>query len=289
MIEQCKGKDLIKVPSSKLNRGLWFGATKYDGHYGQIHKLVDSVVFYTSGGKPFKLPKLEQELITAFGSMQFVLEYEYNMENTGMLGDRTKCGKLTTYRTNTEKGICNSSLEGKEVFRVFDIISYDGELITTPFSNRLKTLTQFSKQFPTRIQLVEFDCLPLEDQIADAKRLVKLGWEGKYIKHPNHTYQLGKRVNEAIKLKYRPTADLLCIGVEPGEGKYLGMIGSLVLKDSASRIVKVGSGLSDSDRVKLPSQFIGQVIEVEYEQILDTYIQPTYIQVREEKSEKEID
>ena len=45
------------------------------------------------------------------------------------------------------------------------------------------------------------------------------------------------------------------------------MIGSLVLKDSKGRIVKVGSGLDDNDRSKKQPDFIGKVIEVEYEQI----------------------
>ena len=106
---------------------------------------------------------------------------------------------------------------------------------------------------------------------------------------PHVKYHVGKRVNHSIKLKYRPTADLLCIDVEQGEGKYTGMIGSLVLQDMTGRVVKVGSGLSDFDRTMLSGHFINSIIEIEYEQIMDTYIQPTFIRVRDDKTKEEID
>ena len=49
------------------------------------------------------------------------------------------------------------------------------------------------------------------------------------------------------------------------------------------------AGLDDTDRSGLHAYYIGKVIEVEYEQILDTYIQPTYKTIREDKTKEEID
>lgn len=289
MISQCKGKDLNNIALSKIVPGIYYGSIKYDGHYGQIHKLKSSVIFYTSGGKPFKLPKLEQELLVAFGTQEFVLEFEYNKAGKGMLGDRVTNGKVTTYRVNTEKNISNASIEGNEIFRIFDIIVYGQFVCAMPFHKRLELLTKLKVGFPSRLELVEFTAGSLEDFKIKAKSLVAEGYEGMYLKHYNHMYLPSKRVNDAIKLKYRPTADLLCIDIEPGEGKYTGMIGSLVLKDTKGRIVKVGSGLSDEDRSKDYSYFIDSVIEVEYEQIIDTYIQPAYVSKRSDKLKEEID
>jgi DNA ligase-1 len=119
--------------------------------------------------------------------------------------------------------------------------------------------------------------------------MVNKGWEGMYLKHKTHTQRAGKRVNDAIKLKFRATADLLCVDMEPGEGKYEGMIGSLILRDSEGRLVSVGSGLNDIDRQRPDMYFINKVIEIEYEQIIDTYIQPTFVRIREDKREWEID
>ncbi|MCI4436934.1 MAG: hypothetical protein JHC33_09030, partial [Ignisphaera sp.] len=88
---------------------------------------------------------------------------------------------------------------------------------------------------------------------------------------------------EFCKYKKRRTADLLCIDTTPGEGKYVGKIGALVLVDSDGRRVQVGSGLSNAERSNPDNYFIGNIIEIEYEQIIDTYIQPTYITVRHDK------
>jgi len=90
-----------------------------------------------------------------------------------------------------------------------------------------------------------------------------------------------------VKYKKRPTVDLLCIGTAKGEeGKqYEHAIGSLILQDSKGRTVNVSSGLSKELRFKDPDTFIGKVIEIEYEQIIDTYIQPAFICIREKNPE----
>ena len=73
------------------------------------------------------------------------------------------------------------------------------------------------------------------------------------------------------------------------------MVGSLVLQESTGRLVSVGSGMSDEDRNKPSSYFVGKVVEIEYEQIADTYIQPTFgsdtvgVTLRLDKTEEEID
>ncbi len=82
----------------------------------------------------------------------------------------------------------------------------------------------------------------------------------------------------------KPTADLLCIDTLDGEGKYEGMIGSLVLQNSNGVLVKVGSGLSDSDRTKPDNYFIGKIVEIGYESMgVNTYLQPTFTCIRRDK------
>ena len=36
MVKQNKGKDLHKVPQSKLSQGPYYVSKKYDGHYVQV-------------------------------------------------------------------------------------------------------------------------------------------------------------------------------------------------------------------------------------------------------------
>ena len=63
----------------------------------------------------------------------------------------------------------------------------------------------------------------------------------------------------------------------------------MVLRDKKGRIVAVGSGLDDIDRIRKYNYFLNKVIEIEYEQIMDTYIQPVVICRREDKSIEDID
>lgn len=284
MIEQCKGKDLAKVPTSKLIANGWIATIKYDGNYVQIEKQGDSVRFYTSGEKEFYIPEIAEYLIEN-NTCDFIIETEYIALTTGKLGSRVNCS-TGSLRSQFEKGLAHG-IVGQ--FKVFDIISYNNELLTEGYQDRLKILEglQLGEHIQSAFTYGEIMTL---DQAREAARLiVAQGWEGLYLKQYNHKYEPGKRVNTAIKLKMRPTADLLCIGVVEGEGKYVGQIGALILKDKVGRIVNVGSGLCDFSRGRDSSVFVGSVVEIEYEQILDTYIQPTFVCIREDKTAEDID
>jgi len=281
-IKQCKGKDLVKVPKSKLE-DRFYHSIKYDGHYVQIHKAGDNVRFFTSSGKEFYVKNVAEELIENNPGRDFILEAEYINTSSGKLGSRGYSAKLTTYRTNFEKGIETNAIDN-ERFMVFDCID-----TMLSFEDRLCWILE-ELDYGKHCELVDFSGIDtLEECKNEAKLVVKDDYEGLYLKSPNHMYREGKRVNDAIKLKLRPTADLLCRSVLSGDGKYMGMVGSLVLQDKAGRSVQVGSGLSDEQRGLPNEYFIGKVIEIEYEQILATYIQPTFIRVRDDKTKEEID
>jgi ATP-dependent DNA ligase len=284
MIKQCKGKDIEKVPKSKLLQDGWYVSIKYDGHYVQIHKKGNNVTFFTSGGKEFYIEHIADELCNLNPNVDFIIECEYIADTTGKLGCRGSAAKLTTYRTNFAKGLESGSIVGKDIFKVFDII-----IEGIPFYIRNMTLNQLNLGTHCE-KACTIREKPFKLENIDVNSFLDEGYEGLYLKHKDHIYEPGKRVNTAIKLKGRKTADLLCLGMEPGEGKYEGMIGSLILIDTKGRVVRVGSGLNDSDRLMaFDLAFKDRVIEIEYEQILDTYIQPTYLRVRNDKTKEEID
>jgi DNA ligase-1 len=159
-----------------------------------------------------------------------------------------------------------------------------------PFSERLNKLT---KLFKGHEQWFRIPYQTMVQTLTHADRFanmyVKEGYEGAMLKAPDHMYQPGKRVNNIIKIKPRLTADLLCVGIKDGAGKYEGMIGSLILEDSEGRIVAAGSGLSDWGRSCKAEKFIGQVVEIEYERIDETYVQPIIKGIRDDKDATEID
>lgn len=293
LIEAQKGKALDKLPkkeSESFDTDIFSVSTKYDGNQIFIVKRNNKVTWFTSDFKQFDIPGLGTELLHNKSDFILVAEFMYNCE--GKLGARKHSAILTTLRTCWNKSIANPLSFKEELcnIKVFDCIPY---LVTDLCSflqydllqeNRLEVASLLF--FPAQISKTKSKLMTGAEAKLYSKKLVNEGWEGVMCIDPKSKYQAGKRVNYSVKLKYRKTADLLCIDVVAGEigSKYENSIGALVLQDSEGRIVSVGSGLDDKDRKpELADYYIGKIIEIEYEQIMDTYIQPVYVQVRLDK------
>ncbi len=282
-----KGKAYGKLPGKTLevfNRRKYMVSTKFDGNQIFIAKQGTHVRWFTSDWKEFNLPQLSISIANL--PIDFVMMGEFNYDRPGKKGDRTLAqGKLTTERVNFNKKIKCTLDESKVVINIFDIMEFDshGYRENRIYSARVSTLVGLCELLPRTINAVEFQYLSGEEAWVYAKELDEAGWEGCMCMEPDQFYHVNKRVNHSIKLKIRPTADLECIEVTDGEDKYEGMIGALVLKDKQGRIVKVGSGLNDEQRGYHEDYFIGQIIEIEYEQILATYQQPVFIRIRDDK------
>jgi len=283
------GKDKIKDLS-----GEWYLSKKYDGHQIFIVKQGELVEFFTSQWKQFNIETLREPLSKL--QEDFVLIGEYLYDCDGKLGSRAKSSKLTTFRINHHKMLPNETQdEALSKIMVFDCIPLSrvdseyamGAQFNLIFSGRLHFLQ--SLELPKSVTPVVFQKVTFAVALNIKDTLVDAGYEGAMCIKPDSPYLFGKRVHHSVKLKSRHTADLLCTDITYGEGKYKGLIGSLELKDSKGRTVNVGSGLTDSDRVKPSCLFIDKVIEIEYERIDDTYIQPVFKCIREDKTEKDID
>jgi len=286
-----KGKAFEKLPKKTLdtfNLDIFSVSTKYDGNQIFISKYKDTVRFFTSDWKEFYFPSIASLLASTLIDYVLVAECNYG---EGKKGERTIIqGLLTTERTNFKKGLPCSLDESKLNIKVFDIVEFDknGIINNYVFSKRLNRLERLLSSVTSKnISMAKQKLMCGLDAITYTKELVSAGWEGTMLMSPYEYYFMGKRVNHSIKIKFRPSADLECIDVTIGTGKYTGMIGALVLKDKQGRVVSVGSGLSDIDRAKPSSYFIGKIIEIEYEQLMDTYQQPTYQCIREDKTKGE--
>lgn len=293
LIEAQKGKALDKLPKKEtesFDTDIFDVSTKYDGNQIFIVKRNNKVTWFTSDCKQFDIPGLGTELLHNKSDFILVAEFMYNCE--GKLGDRKKSAILTTLRTCWNKAIANPLSFKEELcnIKVFECLPY----ITSDLcsflqydlaqENRLEVASLLF--FPAQISKTKSKLMTGAEAKLYSKKLVNEGWEGVMCIDPKSKYQSGKRVNYSVKLKYRKTADLLCIDVVAGEigSKYENSIGALVLQDSVGRIVSVGSGLDDSDRQpELSDYYIGKIIEIEYEQIMDTYIQPVYVGIRRDK------
>lgn len=125
-----------------------------------------------------------------------------------------------------------------------------------------------------------------------AKQVIQSGEEGIIFKDLGALYEK-KRSKGALKVKEVLEVDLEVIGIEPGAGKYSGMVGSLICRDRSGAVqVAVGTGLTDEDRRTLDSTVIGKIISVKYNACIDnadktgkTLFLPRFVEVRFDKTE----
>lgn len=96
---------------------------------------------------------------------------------------------------------------------------------------------------------------------ARLRAVVAAGGEGLMLQRADARYTGGR--SETL-LKYKPSADAEArvVGYRPGQGKYAGMVGALLVEDAHGRRFALGSGLSDADRRQPPR--LGQQVTFRY-------------------------
>ncbi len=268
---QLQGKLLKKVLKFPL-----MAQIKYDGNYTVTEVRDGHVKHFTSGGLTYRHTDAGADVFREVTNGYYIGE---RIARSGKLGQRRYCA-LTGSKSDQK-----SSNHTYQIFDYLTIDEYERGSSTTPYEHRYLELMGNLPHSIVNFRIIE-NSVQLDNYL---KEVVKDGYEGLMLIQPSYKWKDTKsRTVDLCKLKSRPTADLLCVDTTEGLGKYAGMIGSLVLKDSLGRIVQVGSGLNDYNRKEDPSEFIGKVIEIEYEQIIGTYIQPTFLCVRD-KDKEDID
>lgn len=92
--------------------------------------------------------------------------------------------------------------------------------------------------------------------------------EGVIVKPLNGQYEY-KRTASWLKMKDKQTLDLVVTGFEEGTGKYVNMLGKLIV-DYKGKAVKVGSGLTDDQRSEIwddPESYLDEIIEVSFHEV----------------------
>lgn len=145
---------------------------------------------------------------------------------------------------------------------VWDIVDFGG---TVPYSIRFDNLVD--RNLSGKFNLVPWEIVVNEDGAMEyfAEQL-KQGQEGAVLKNLDSKW-VPKRSKDQCKLKEINTADLIVIDTFEGTGKYTGMLGGLICETSDGLLnVRVGSGFSDEDRAKDASVWVGNIVEVLYNQ-----------------------
>lgn len=172
------------------------------------------------------------------------------------------------YLNKAIKGTIKQSEIDEIYFVLWDVISYkdffNGKS-NVKYCKRFSDLENkvYNKPEYDRVKIVESVIINSFDEITTIfRKYIDDGYEGVIAKDIDGIWE-SKRVNYNIKFKNVLECDLLVIDIEPGQGKYLGMIGSLICESEDGLVkVSVGSGLTDADRVN--DIYIGNIISVKY-------------------------
>lgn len=273
-------KDLSKLKFPLLAQ------LKYDGVRIVIIWNGETVIFKTRNGREVFLPRIGKRLKADFERIVMqpsVIDTEVTL-SAGTTEDRTTVSGLLN-SARQEKAID----EDKLVFNCFDYMPLED-------FNNAKCLLGYKYRLVTlKLVVNTIDVLAVTNYLLNAETTtvhsleevnilmadtLKQNQEGLILKTPEHLYTF-KRSKDWIKLKAVLDADITCIDIVEGTGKYQGMIGALVCEgvvEGHQIKVNVGTGLSDEDRLRddfnghVASRYIGSTIEVQYNSLIQNSV-----------------
>lgn len=228
-----------------------------------------------------------------------------NMVYTGELLILGKNGKYLPRKTGN--GILNSCISNATipaeadnvVFRCWDCLplykfynGHDPEI----FIHRFEKLKYFIKAVNNKkyVDIVRTTKVKSLTVARDFYRFIReKGGEGAVVKN---TYGEWKDHTspDCIKLKNIDDAELKVVGLNTGKpgSKYEKVLGALVCESRCGKLqVNVGSGFTDEERKLMPDHWLGKIITVEYDSVIDdkkkktkSLYQPRFIEIRTDKN-----
>ncbi len=174
-------------------------------------------------------------------------------------------GELYSKRGEFAKisGIVRAGDDWSELkYYVFDVPNTDNHS-DTGLLQRLSKIKNWLKANPNP-NIIVIKQTPIGN-IDDAKKYLaeieKAGGEGVILRDPNAPY-VSKRTNSYLKLKSYQDDECTVTEYLQGRGKYQNKLGSIKCQQGNGKIIRIGSGFTDSERENPPP--IGTVITYRY-------------------------
>jgi len=264
--------------------------TKCDGM--RFNAVVENgkVTYRSRVGKELELfEALDKDVLALTAGQDFVLDGELLMTgpNGETLDRKTGNGLLTKF----QKGTGTRGLAHQIRAVVWDIIpltSFRAGKCSTGYRERHLML---HAQNLERIRIAPISIVnSMEAAQTLYQQKLAEGEEGLVLKDPKGPWE-DKRVKHQVKMKAELEADLIVTGILPGTGKYEGKIGSLQVSSAGGTVTAaVGTGLSDEDRSKDPSEYIGKIVAIKYNALITdkktkakSLFLPVFVEIREDK------
>ena len=245
-----------------------YSQVKSDG--ARFNAIVENgaVQYRSRNGKEIDLfGSMDHEFLEMAGGKDLVFDGELLVVGLDgkPLDRKTGNGLLTKFQKGTGSKTVAASLRAV----VWDLIPLEefrkGKGTQTYKERYVALLAALQTPGVSKVVGVETTTVESLDQALDIyKRKVAEGEEGLVLKDPKGPWE-DKRVKHQVKLKEVLDADLKVVGFTPGEGKYAGKIGSLMVESSDGKVkTSVGTGLSDADRSLPFSHYEGRIVEIRY-------------------------
>ncbi len=288
-IDQFKVQLAKEAPIASLAYPM-LAQLKYDGVRLIVINDKGVVTFRTRNGKTIILRELK-EVIERIPAKNYIIDGEITY-SLGKSDDRTGIS-----------GAINSAMHGGTVdetdmvLHCFDFMTLSqwkegdcADIYQYRYSILKELLTNLSNPY---LELAITNVVHSAEAVNELyQAAIAIGYEGLILKHENHKYTF-KRTKDWVKLKEAKTADLQCVAIQGGTGKYEDLTGALVCRgivDGRSITVNVGSGLSDVQRALPGNHFLGSTIEVKYNATIQDKVTgkwslflPRFVRVRMDK------
>lgn len=165
-------------------------------------------------------------------------------------------------------GIVRAASAGDDAWRrvrfmVFDLPAHGG-----PFDARVLRMRALIGEagIPWLQPVAQFRVDDADALDAKLAEVVAAGGEGLMLHHHAARYRAG-RSEDLLKYKPYDDAEARVVGHAPGEGKYAGMLGALIVERADGLRFRIGSGFTDAERADPPS--IGRWITYRYNGLTD--------------------
>lgn len=148
------------------------------------------------------------------------------------------------------------------VWRTLRYMAFDLPAQAGTFDMRVAELHMALPRVQPTVQVVAQGTVASEAELLALLRdTVRRGGEGLMLHRGASAYR-GERSDDLLKLKEHLDAEATVVGHVPGNGKYEGMVGALLLETPQGLRFKLGSGLRDADRQSPPA--IGSQVTYRY-------------------------
>lgn len=223
---------LLNNYNDDINVTSWYMSEKLDG----VRAYWDGKNLISRSGKIFSTP--------SFFTQDFP-KHELDGELWSKRGDFSNISSIV----NTKK---ENKQWSQLTYNIFEVPNAKGDLL-----QRLQTVEE-SKYIKIIKQIKIKNKKHLQDFL---KEVEKKGGEGVVVRDGSLNYYTG-RDNNALKVKSYIDEECEVVGYNEGQGKYKDMTGSLSCRMKNMKVINIGSGLDEHQRLHPPK--IGAIITFKY-------------------------